>query len=241
MASPRPPSNAGGFTLLEVMIAVAILSISLTSLLSSQMTALKATRYAQGVSAAAFLAEQQLIEMEWQLRRDGWSDFDQELEGDFSEQGWDDITYKCIADKIELPEYSQIQAMVDAGGSDDGSQDGVQDAGEQAFGMLGMVWSIVKSAVEESIRKASCTVYWQDGAITYDVQVATFWTDMDRLNALPQLGGDAGEEGEGEEGGGTPGPGTTPGGGGAGPGGPGSRPGGGISGPMAPPSQRGRN
>ena len=52
-----------GFTLLEVLVAVAILALSLTSLLGSQIESMQATRYARQISAAAFLAEYQLIEI----------------------------------------------------------------------------------------------------------------------------------------------------------------------------------
>src|SRR5690606_37718888 len=97
--------GGGGFTLLEVLLAVAILAISLTSLLSSQMAALRATRYARGVSVAAFLAESKLIDIEWELRKDGWGDNDKEFEGDFSEEGWPDARYTCLVDMIELPDY----------------------------------------------------------------------------------------------------------------------------------------
>ena len=62
-SSSPPPSGQAGFTLLEVLIAVAILALSLTSLLGSQIDSLRATRYAQGITAAAFLAElKQLLE-----------------------------------------------------------------------------------------------------------------------------------------------------------------------------------
>ncbi|MCH9683073.1 MAG: prepilin-type N-terminal cleavage/methylation domain-containing protein, partial [Deltaproteobacteria bacterium] len=44
MATPAPSkAQTRGFTLLEVLVAVAILSISLSSLLSSQMASLRAT------------------------------------------------------------------------------------------------------------------------------------------------------------------------------------------------------
>ena len=60
-ARGRRPDGARGFTLLEVLVAVAILSLSLTSLLGSQMQAMRATDRARQLSAIAFLAEAQLI------------------------------------------------------------------------------------------------------------------------------------------------------------------------------------
>jgi hypothetical protein len=64
------------------------------------------------------------------------------------------------------------------------------DAGEQAFDTMGMFWAPVKAAIENSIRKASCTVYWQDGNLEHDLEVVTFWADPERLKTLPELGGE---------------------------------------------------
>ncbi len=212
--------DAAGFTLLEVLVAVAILSISLTSLLTSQMNAMRATRYAQSITAMAFLAESKLVDIEWEIRDDGWGDNDKEFEGDFSEEGWPDVRYECIADMIEMPEYTQLQRLADASEEEDepglGGVD-VQDAGETAFDSLAMVWPIVKEAVERAIRKASCTVYWTDGKIQREFRVDTYWTDPAALAQLPALGGEASEDDDtddGDDGGG----GTAPGDGGTPPG-----------------------
>ncbi len=234
-----------GFTLLEVLVAVAILSISLTSLLTSQMNALRATRYAQSITAMAFLAESKLIDIEWQIKEfeDGWGDNDKEFEGDFSEEGWPEVTYKCVADMIEMPDYSVLQRSADAADNAETQESGIdtQDVGEQAFDSLGMVWPIIKEAIERAIRKAHCTVYWKDGNIEQDFRVDTFWTDPAALTQLPALGGEEGEEGDTEDG--EDGDGSAPGGGGgAGGGAPGGRTpggGGGIGGPANIPSRGG--
>ena len=69
------------FTLLEVLVAVAILSLSLTSLLGSQMASLRATDQARRMSSVAFLAEWQLTEIEWELKQDGWGVDDVSFDG----------------------------------------------------------------------------------------------------------------------------------------------------------------
>lgn len=212
-----------GFTLLEVLVAVAILAISLTSLLSSQMDALRATRYAQTITAVAFLAEAKLIDIEFELKRDGWGDADKDFEGDFAEEGWPEVTYTCLVDMIEMPEYQALQIAADSADTDGPGAGGpggmnVQDAGEQAFDMLGVVWPMIKSAIEQSIRKVTCTAFWRDGEVEHDFQLATFWTDPSKLAQLPQAGGEAGEGDDTEpdpndpQGGGTPSgtPGTKP-------------------------------
>lgn len=248
----RRTKNTKGFTLLEVLVAVAILAMSLTSLLSSQMAGLRATDQARMLSTVSFLAEYQLVEIEWVLKEEGgWGTDDRTFEGDFGEQGWPNVTYNCVADLIEMPDYSVLQQAADGADSGDGGGVGgynVQDAGETAFDTLGMVWPIVKEAIENSLRKSWCTVRWtrddtkpkQQGAETlcgedeYEcLTVATFWTDPTALTQLPTLGGEASEEDDsrdGPDGGG---------GGGAGPGGGGAGGGRGGEGPAMPPSRGG--
>lgn len=242
---PSPPCSpesksatrgGAGFTLLEVLVAVAILSITLTSLLSSQIASMRATDQARRLSSVAFLAEGQLIEIEWQLKHDGWATDDQTFEGDFAEDGWPDVEYVCVVDLIEMPDYNELMEAKQSAETDDEDSLGYMDAGDQAFGALGMVWPIVKEAIEQSIRKAWCTVRWSpDGrpkrqsdewecAETENecMSVATFWTDPEKLKTLPQLGGEDDGEEDGEEdgggkdpaGGGGRGPGGTEGGGG---------------------------
>ncbi|MCR9160927.1 MAG: prepilin-type N-terminal cleavage/methylation domain-containing protein [Nannocystaceae bacterium] len=233
--------GAPGFTLLEVLVAVAILSISLTSLLTSQMNALRATRYAQSITAMAFLAESKLVDIEYQIKEeeDGWGDNDKEYEGDFSEEGWPEVTYKCVADMIEMPEYSALQRAADAADAAESQESGVdvQDVGEQAFDSLAMVWPIIKEAIERAIRKSHCTVYWSDGNIDREFRVDTFWTDPAALTQLPSLGGEEGEEGDtgDDDGGGDGGAGGTDPAGGGGSGRPQINTG---NGPATPPSRR---
>jgi prepilin-type N-terminal cleavage/methylation domain-containing protein len=215
--SARKPTAAGaGFTLLEVLVAVAILSITLSSLLSSQIAAIRVTDQARRLSSVAFLAEAQLVEIEWQLRRDGWGTDDQTFEGDFSEEGWPDVEYVCVVDLIEMPDYNELVAAKDAADTDD-EMSAYMDAGDQAFSAIGMVWPIVKEAIEQSIRKAWCTVRWSaDGKRrNHDdawecaehenecLTISTFWTDPEKLKTLPRLGGEVGSDdgGRGEDGG----------------------------------------
>jgi len=243
----REPSRGGllvdrrGFTLLEVLVAVAILSISLTSLLGSQMASLRATDQARQISSVAFLAEYQLIEIEWELKQDGWGLDDQIFEGDFADQEWPDVHYICVVDLIEMPDYNELVESKDAADTDGDDNLGVQDAGDAAFGALGMVWPIIKEAIEASIRKSWCTVRWnydsrkgtkKNAHFCADddfecLTVGTFWADPEKLKQLPALGGEADETDD------LPDDGEDPGAGG-GRGSPGG-------GPNAPPSTRNPN
>ena len=205
MVAPEgKPYGDGGFTLLEVMIAVAILGVSMTSLLTSQVASIRATRYAQALTSVTFLAEYQMIEVEYQMQKDGgWVREDRTYEGNFADQGWPKIKYTCLVDFIELPDYSKLrEAKEDAARAEDESGADYKDASDQAFTALGLVWPMVKQSIENSIRKAVCTVTWSEGQTEYEVQVSTFWTKPEMLTAVPGLGGEAlpGDDEEGKAG-----------------------------------------
>jgi type II secretion system protein I len=228
-------SAQSGFTLLEVLIAVAILAVSLSSLMGSQLNSMAATRYARDITAAALLAEYQLVELEFVHRKEGWISSDAEYEGDFSEQGYPNMSWTCTVHFIELPEYSQLleakEGADEAAGKDG---DNVLDAGDKAFGALGMVWPIIKVAIESSIRKVDCTVRWKNGTIPEEFLIQTFWTDPAALQ-MPAAGGEFTDQddssGASEDDGSSSAPGGGGGGGGRGGGGGQGRPRPGLGGP----------
>lgn len=201
----RPPEQryaAAGFTLLEVMIAMAVLALSLTSMLTSQMASLRATKYAQTITSVAFLADYQLIETEYIVRKEGgWVLEDKFYEGTFADQGWPDVKYKCIVDFLKLPEYTELRAAKDSSDRANRGESSMyyKSAGDQAFTALGMVWTPVKQAIERSIRKVKCTVKWKNGNIDEEYVVNTFWADPEKLKQLPGLGGEAKEGDLGNE------------------------------------------
>ena len=193
-----------GLTLLEVMVAMAILALSMTSLMASQMASIRATRYAQHITAIAFLAEYQLIEVEYVMRKEGgWVLEDKIYEGNFAQQGWGEIRYKCVVDFLEIPDYSKLRAAKDDSDRAKQGESSVyyKSAGDKAFGALAMVWPMIKQAIERSIRKVKCTGFWKDGSLQNEYTIYTFWADPEKLKTLPGLGGEAkegDEEGDGK-------------------------------------------
>ena len=204
-------TDSHGLTLLEVMVAMAILAVSMTSLMSSQMASIRATRYAQQVTSIAFLAEFQLIEVEYTMRKEGgWILQDKVYENTFAAQGWPDVRYKCIVDFLEIPDYSKLRAAKDETDNSKQGESSVyyKNAGDKAFNALGMVWPMIKQAIERSIRKVKCTVFWKDskdGKLQYEYSIYTFWADPEKLKTLPGLGGEAKEGDEADVPGGQPG------------------------------------
>lgn len=74
-------ATARGFTLLEVMVAVAILGLGLTAILSAQFGALNGVSRARGMSGAVGYARCKMSELEEHLRKDGFAELEEHDNG----------------------------------------------------------------------------------------------------------------------------------------------------------------
>ena len=89
-------SRGSGFTLIEVICAVAIIAIALVPLLRAQSLAIRASGASQKITVATLLARSLMTEIQLELFPDiGQSN------GDFSEQGYPEFTYEV---DIRTPE-----------------------------------------------------------------------------------------------------------------------------------------
>lgn len=97
--------NVRAFTLLEVMVAIAILGLGLTVILSSQAGLLSAMRRVQSETYAASLMRCRMTELELLLREEGFSLLDQIDSGACCEDEEDGV-YTCEwkIEVIELPQ-----------------------------------------------------------------------------------------------------------------------------------------
>lgn len=89
-----------GFSLLEVMVALAILVVSLVILVETQSTAAHATREAERFLTATDLAEAKLAEAMMQVEMDGFTENDVYEEGDFDDLG-DEVLNVEMGDDLE--------------------------------------------------------------------------------------------------------------------------------------------
>lgn len=143
-----------GFTLVEVMAALAILALGLTFLLESTAKTVRAAEASRTRGVAAALARGALWEVEEKLRKDGFQETDQSSEGDFEEEGWPQIKWKAEVRKVELPSPEQLAAMAESqakaaeaeaaaqagagSGTGSGSAGAMMESGGGLLGMLSM-------------------------------------------------------------------------------------------------------
>ena len=186
--------RTSGFTLLEVMIALAVLGMSLSVLIRSQQLSVRAANRAKLMTVAVMLARYTMVEVEDKLFEDGFSDFDQTETGDYDEEGFKRYTYELKVDKVELPanvNAESFSSMLGGGSGDDSSGSSSSSGSSGAGGspakslgsmLIGKQFELIKNVLEQSIRRVQVKVLWKEGSRTRDITVVGYFTDPRKVD-----------------------------------------------------------
>jgi len=173
-----------GFSLLEVMIALGILAMSLTVLLESQASSVNNAGRSRDLSIATLLARSKMIDLEQNLFDEGFTVGDTEDEGDFEEEGFEDIKWKSKISEVEL-DLSSLAGLCGAfsGGGEEGEEGGesAMDCEGLLGGMGGMegALSAFTGEISQSLRLMSLTVTWPVGKYSESLSVRAMITRDD--------------------------------------------------------------
>jgi general secretion pathway protein I len=172
-----------GFSLLEVLIALAILSISLIALFSSQAGAVKMAYRARHIGVATLLARCKMAEVEEQIAREGLpaiSDVgsdecceDAEVDGFTCD--WE-IQRIVLPDTMFLPDDDKKKDSAPAAPAANADPASLLASSQAAMGSatsmaMSYVFPILKPSLEAQIRRATVTVRWTEGdrPLSFDV------------------------------------------------------------------------
>jgi general secretion pathway protein I len=177
---------AGGFTLLEVMIALAILASTLVVLLEIITNNVRATNHAKLTTTATFLARGKMVDIEDDILENGFIDSDDSASGDFKEQNLPGFRWESLVERIDLPtdmtQKAQQQAT-DTTQSAQSSKDPMQALTGMVGGLMGTFMEPIRLALQESIRRVTVKIYWDEpGRPNQMVDVVTFLTDPAKMD-----------------------------------------------------------
>lgn len=109
----RTPSRQG-FTLLETIIAMAILALALMAIFNINSVAVSTHAYTKRLTVATLLARSKMTDIEQELFDKGFNADDDEMDGDFSDEGWPSFHWraKIVAPKTDgVPPEQLISAI----------------------------------------------------------------------------------------------------------------------------------
>lgn len=196
-----------GFTLVEVMLALAILFGALVMLIGKTASNIQASQQARMLGVTTDLARGKMFDLEEQLLREGFQDTDQEEDGDFSEEGWSKVTWEAKIEKVELPQLNTLEQLQDEGEGGGDSASGGQPGGALG-GMLGLggggggdassaagaslitsQFEMFSNVLEATIRKVTLTLKWKVHGLDQSMEVYAYFTDpaavQKSLSGLP--------------------------------------------------------
>jgi len=187
----RAPRPCKGFTLLEVMISLAILAVSLVAISGLNGGAVAMEAYSRRATEATLLLRAKMNDLEDQLHKDGFSDFDDDKRGTFEEEGAPDFAWRAEILKPDVQiDPAQLLAMLGVGqaktpggsSSSGGNNPLTQGlaAAATAMGATGMSGPTAATGgplagllqgqaqgfietLKKSVREVRVTVTWKDG------------------------------------------------------------------------------
>lgn len=123
---------SAGFTLIEVMIALAILGLALTMLVRSIAGNIGSAQQAMYMGIVSDLARGKMYDIEEHLVQDGLKDTEEQEEGDFADEGWPAITWEYRIIPVELPPFDKLLGIGqgDGAGTGDGTGEDLDGDGE---------------------------------------------------------------------------------------------------------------
>jgi general secretion pathway protein I len=180
-------NRPNGFTLLEVMIAVAIMAIGLVVLLQIQARSILMAQQAHSMTVATQLARAKLYDCETDLLKKGFSVGDYNEEGKFDEEGFDDFFWECHAYQPDLPtpDATQIaEGSMNMGEMMGGPPGGENPMAAVGMGMIAPMLGQVSSVLGDTIRELVVIVRWREGEYWNDLRVATHIIDVKIINQM---------------------------------------------------------
>jgi len=176
-----------GFSLLEVMVSVAILGMALVIVSRIVTGNVRATVHARMTTAATFLARARISMMEQSLLEYGFAEMDGEDDGDFAQDGFPSYRWYSSVERIELPANAaqQVQQVATEATL---STNPMEVLSGFMGGFMSTLMDPIRLGIQESVRKLTVSVKWNEaGKPEQSFEVVSFLTDPSRLELAVTL------------------------------------------------------
>ncbi|HJL43347.1 MAG TPA: prepilin-type N-terminal cleavage/methylation domain-containing protein [Myxococcales bacterium LLY-WYZ-16_1] len=195
-----------GFSLLEIMVAMSILALSLTVIAGINANSFDSSNYARGLTVATLLARSKMLDIELELQDDGFSQGERDMDGDFSDEGYDEVEWEAVVRPIDvdvsklvrqffggelnaenLPD--QMQAFMGASrGIDPSELEDEAVPADRVREMLGgnqleLVFRQVSETLEDAIREIVLDVRWGPEGDRESIRFVQYITTTGRIAA----------------------------------------------------------
>jgi general secretion pathway protein I len=183
MKQSRPRSSSSGFTLIEIMVAFAILSLTLVTLLGIVTNNVRATNHAKMTTAATFLARTKMSDVEDQVLYEGFTTDTETAHGTFKEDGYPQFRWETMIERIELPTDLTQKSQEKARETSNDAKDPMSLMTGFLGGMMSSFIEPIRIGLQESVRKVTVRVLWDEtGRRDQTMELVQYLTDPSKLD-----------------------------------------------------------
>jgi general secretion pathway protein I len=163
---------------MEVMIAFAILASALVVLMGTMANAGQQSVFASDLTIASQLARSKMIDVEYELMDEGFSDMNQTFRGDFREEGYPDITWEARVLPVEIPETSKEEFLAQInsqlfGGESQGALQGNAAFSAMLPMLIGQLPEMINQ-IGKKVRRVNLVVEFPYGTTTYPIKITQY-------------------------------------------------------------------
>ncbi|MBN2343874.1 MAG: prepilin-type N-terminal cleavage/methylation domain-containing protein [Deltaproteobacteria bacterium] len=191
----RRSVTQGGFTVIEIMVAVLLLSSALVAIFAAQFAAVATTNYARNITQATQLGRCKMNELELLFIEEGFQEGDVAEGGECCEflEGEMITEFHCewVVETVTFPDMmdaeidegdengaGSIMDQVTGGAAGLSSMDNSQmdQMADVGMDMLTSLMPMVTDLLEQAIRRVTVKVTWKEGIEEKDFQLVQYVT-----------------------------------------------------------------
>jgi prepilin-type N-terminal cleavage/methylation domain-containing protein len=162
-----------GFTLIEVMISVAIMLVAFTAIFSIQAGSMNALDRTKRMTIITMLARNAMIESELATQGKSFKEVNKEETGEFKPP-FNEYKWKREIKEIKFPVLNFA-----AGGTGDGDEGGEKGESSNANNaIMEKMSKIFAKYLSDSVREIAVTITWPISKGTMSYTVSTYWVDL---------------------------------------------------------------
>src|SRR5271170_6546980 len=166
---PGPPDS--GFTLLEVIIALTIMVLAFTAILSVESGGISAAEKTHQINIVTMLARNKMIETEYAIENKSFDEVKKDDEGKFD--GYPDCRWTSTVKEVKFPSLN-LQALNPSGGDDSKAPSGSQPISD----LVTLMTKLITNFLSKAVREVDVTVYWKRPSGEQKFTISTFWVDL---------------------------------------------------------------
>ena len=160
--------NQAGFTLLETMVAMAIMLVAFASILAVESSSINSSEKAKHLNIAGMLAKSKMIDSEFEWEGKTFDEFNKEAGGPFKDP-YQEYKWKRIVKEVKFPAL---------GGPASDKKDGSKGGDEGTDQNTEMLTKLMSNFMTKAIREVTVTISWKKGAGEQSFAVSTYWVNL---------------------------------------------------------------